>query len=84
MIVEVQDEQLRGLRMTPERLKVEAAVGLYAGEDVTLGQAASIAGVSQSEFLHELGRHGRCVHYDLEEFEADVRTLEKLGRIPRQ
>jgi predicted HTH domain antitoxin len=84
MTVEVKDEQLRGLRMTPERLKLEAAVGLYASEDVTLGQAAAIAGVSQSEFLHALGRHGICMHYDLPEFESDLQTLEKLGRIPRQ
>lgn len=84
MTVEVQDEKLRGLHLTPERLKLEAAVGLYAAEDVTLGQAAQIAGISQSEFLHELGRHGICVHYDVNEFESDLRTLENLGRIPRQ
>ncbi|HEY1663964.1 MAG TPA: UPF0175 family protein [Verrucomicrobiae bacterium] len=80
MIVEVQDEQLRGLNITPERLKLEAAVGLYAAEDVTLGQAAQIAGVSQTQFLQELGRHGICVHYDLAELEEDLQTLEKLRR----
>jgi predicted HTH domain antitoxin len=84
MTVEIQDEPLRGLRLTPERLKLEAAVGLYASEDATLGQAAAFAGVSQSEFLHALGHRGVCVHYDLEEFEADVRTLEKSGRIPQR
>jgi len=35
--------------------------------------------LSQSEFLHELGRRNVCVHYDVEEFEADLRTLEKLS-----
>lgn len=84
MTIEVRDEQLRGLSVTPDRLKLAAAVGLYAGEDITLGQAAEIAGVSQSQFLHELGRHGICVHYGVEEFEADLQTLEKLGRIPRR
>ena len=84
MTVEVQDELLRGLNVTPDRLKVEAAVGLYASEEATLGQAAQIAGLNQSQFLHELGRHGVCVHYDVQEFESDLRTLERLGRIPRQ
>jgi predicted HTH domain antitoxin len=84
MTVEIQDEVLRGLNVTPGRLKVEAAVGLYASEDVTLGQAAQIAGINQTEFLHELGRRGICIHYDVAEFESDLRTLEKLGRIPRQ
>jgi predicted HTH domain antitoxin len=78
MTVEVQDEQLRGLQVTPERFKLEAAVGLYAAEDLTLGQAAQIAGVSQTQFLHELGRHGICIHYDVAELEEDLQTLEKL------
>jgi predicted HTH domain antitoxin len=84
MTVEVQDELLHGLHISPERLRLEAAVGLYASEDVTLGQAARIAGVNQTQFLHELGRHGICVHYDVAEFESDLETLKKLDRIPRQ
>lgn len=79
MTVEVQDELLRGLRVSPERLRLETAIGFYASEDVTLGQAAAIAQVSQSEFLHALGRHGVCVHYDVAEFEQDLLTLEKLA-----
>lgn len=81
MTVEVQDELLRGLQISPERLRLEAAIGLYASGDFTLGQAASVAGVSQSEFLQALGRHGVGVNYDVAEFEEDLRTLEKLGRV---
>jgi len=80
MTIEVHDELLRGLEISPARLRLEAAIGLYASEDVTLGQAAAIGQVSQSEFLHALGRHGVCVHYDVAEFEQDLQTLEKLGR----
>lgn len=79
MTVEVQDELLRGLQVSPDRLRLEAAIGLYASEDVTLGQAAAIAQVSQSEFLQALGRHDVCVHYDVAEFEQDLQTLEKLN-----
>ena len=81
MTVEVQDELLRGLSVSPERLRLETAVGFYASADVTLGQAAAIAQMSQSEFLHALGRHGVCVHYDVAEFEQDLATLQKLGRV---
>ena len=83
MIVEVQDELLHGMKVSPQRLQLEAAIGLYASEEATLGQAAAIAGVSQSELLQELGRRRICVHYDVQEFESDLRTLERLGRIPR-
>jgi predicted HTH domain antitoxin len=81
MIVEVQDELLHGLQVSPERLRLEAAIGLYTSGDLTLGQASGVAQVSQSEFLHALGRHGVSVNYDVAEFEDDVRTLKKLGRL---
>ena len=80
MNVEVQDAQLQGLRVTPDRLRLEMAVGLYASDEVTLGQAAGIAGVSQTQFLHELGRRGICVHYGVPDFEHDLETLDKLGQ----
>ncbi len=55
-------------------------MGLYAAEDLTLGQAAQIAGINQTQFLHELGRRGICIHYDVAELEEDLKTLEKLRR----
>ena len=81
MIVEVQDEFLRGLKVSPERLRLEAAIGLYASGDLSLGQASSVAQVSQSEFLQALGRHGVNVNYDVPEFEEDLKTLAKLSRL---
>jgi len=78
--VEVQDDKLQGLTVTPERLRLEMAVGLYASEDVTLGQAADIAGISQTVFLRELGRRGVCIHYGVEDLEQDLKSLDALGR----
>ena len=84
MMVELKDECLRGLKVTPERIRLEAALGFYRSDEATLGQAATLAGMSQSAFLHELGRRGICIHYDVAEFEQDLQTLEQLGRLPRQ
>jgi predicted HTH domain antitoxin len=81
MTVEIKDELLRGLKISPERLRTEAAVGLYASGDLSLGQAAEAAQISQSEFLRLLGRHGINVNYDVEEFESDLLTLKKIGRL---
>ncbi|HET7626385.1 MAG TPA: UPF0175 family protein [Verrucomicrobiae bacterium] len=84
MTIEVRDELLRGLRVSPERLQLELAIGLYATEDATLGQAAAISGISQSELLHELGKRGISIHYDVAEFEQDLRTIESSGRVQRR
>ena len=61
--MEVRDEPLWGLNLTPGRLRLEMAAGLYASEALPLGQAAGIAGLSQPAFLRELGRRGICVRY---------------------
>lgn len=59
---EVQDDKLQGLTVTPDRLRREMAFGLYASEDITLGQAADIAGINQTLFLRALGQRGVCIH----------------------
>ena len=61
--------------------ELSRAIGLYTNGNLSLGQAAAIAQVSASEFLHTLGRHGICVNYDVAEFEEDLQTLEKLSRL---
>jgi predicted HTH domain antitoxin len=78
MNVEVQDDRLQGLVLTPDRLRLEMAAGLYASDAVTLGQASGIAGISQTAFLRELGRRGICMHYDQADYEEDLRTLDRL------
>ena len=79
MNVEIQDDKLRGLTITPDRLRLEMAVGLYASDEITLGQGADIAGINQTQFLRELGDRGICIHYGVEELEQDLETLKTLG-----
>ena len=59
-------------RFTPQDLKLHLALGLFIDHQVTLGQAAEIAGISQSDFLHELGRRRIGVHYDEADALADA------------
>lgn len=66
------------LELTPERVKLETATGLYASGAVTLGQAAELAGISQTQFLHELGKRNICVNYRLEDLQHDLRMIEVL------
>jgi predicted HTH domain antitoxin len=66
-------------RFTPEDLKLHLALGLFIDHRVTLGQAAEIAGISQSEFLHELGRRRIGVHYDEADAVADAAAAKRWG-----
>ena len=55
------------------------AVGLYVSEEVTLGEAARIAGLTQGEFLRELGKRGIPLRYGPEELAEDLATVDKLA-----
>jgi predicted HTH domain antitoxin len=55
------------------------AVGLFVAEEVTLGQAAEVAGLSQTKFLQELGRRRIPMHYGSDELAADLEAVDSLA-----
>ena len=59
-------------------VKKRLAVTLYADGSLTLGSAASLAGMSYYDFWQYLGKYGLSINYTLEEFHKDMKTLEKL------
>ena len=65
-------------RLSPRDAALHLAIGLFVTEEATLGQAAQVAGMSQGEFLRELGRRRIPMHYGSEELAADLRTVEAL------
>jgi predicted HTH domain antitoxin len=78
MVIEIQDEALRGLTLTEPQALLDLAVGLFTERRVTLGRAAEIARVTQLAFQQELSRREISVHYDLDDLLADVSTLAAL------
>jgi predicted HTH domain antitoxin len=68
--------------MQPSEAKLHLAIGAFAGEEVTLGQAAEIAGVSQTDFMRELSKRRIPLHYDRKEFAEDLQTIAKLNVMP--
>jgi predicted HTH domain antitoxin len=66
-------------RLTASDVVLHLAIGLYADDQATLGQAAEIAGLPQSEFLRELGRCRIPIHYGSDELAEDLLTVERLA-----
>ena len=64
--------------LPPERAALHLAIGLFTAEEVTLGQAAEVAGLSQGELIRELGRRRIPIHYGRDEFAEDLATLREL------
>lgn len=66
-------------RLSPQATALHLAIGLFVTEEATLGQAAQVAGLSQADFLRELGQRRISIHYGREELAADLATVESLA-----
>jgi predicted HTH domain antitoxin len=66
-------------KMQPQKAKLHLAMGALAAEEVTLGQAADIAGISQTEMMGELARRRISLHYDEADFAEDLKTIATLN-----
>ncbi len=66
-------------KMQPQKAKLHLAVGAFAAEEVTLGQATAIAGISQTEMMGELARRRILLHYDEADFAEDLKTISALN-----
>lgn len=80
MNIELPDNEIEALHLTPEKVRIELAVGLYAGRQVTLGRAAKIAGISYTAFMRETGRRGICLNYRVEDALHDLEMADELCR----
>lgn len=81
MSVVIPDEILYTARMTEAELKQEIAVMLFQREKLTLAQASQLAGMNRLQFQHLLASRQIPVHYDVAEFEADIKTLREMGKL---
>ena len=84
MTIELPDQEIASLRLTPAQVRLELSVGLYAGHQISLGRAARIAGVPYASFMHEIGRRGLCINYTVEDAEHDMRMAEQFSGRPTQ
>lgn len=78
MTIEVSEQDLGSLKLSPAEAKLDFAIGMYTGRHLSMGRAAKVAGISYPEFLHELGRRGISVNYSEADLDHDLNVLEKL------
>ena len=65
-------------KLSPRDAALHLAIGLFVTEESTLGQAAEVAGMTQTAFLKELGRRRIPIHYGMEELAEDLRVVESF------
>ena len=68
-----------GCRSDPKKVRLEIAVSLFDREQISVGVASRIAGLSISEMIDELGRRRiPVVRYSEEEFAEEMKYVRGL------
>jgi predicted HTH domain antitoxin len=77
----IPDYILHATRMSVQELSAEIAIMLFQKEKITLAQASRLADMKRLHFQHLLASRQIDIHYDVEDFEKDIKTLRRLGRL---
>jgi predicted HTH domain antitoxin len=80
MPVTITDDILVAAHLSESELRLELAVALFREERLTLAQASRLAGMDQLTLQAVLADREIPVHYGVEEFREDLRTLDALDR----
>lgn len=80
VLIEIPREVLHATRMTPEELRLELAIALFQQGKLSFGKAREMAGMNAWDFQQLLGSRGIPVHYGIEEYEEDLKTLKELSQ----
>jgi len=78
--VTISDEVLTAAHISEPELRRELAVTLFQQERLTLAQASRLAEMGQLAFQALLAERQIPIHYGVEEFREDFRTLQRTER----
>jgi predicted HTH domain antitoxin len=79
MSLVISDELLKAAKVSEDELMQEIVLLLFQQDKLTLGKASHLLGMSQMEFQKLLASRKICLHYDVEEFREDIKSLQARG-----
>ena len=79
MTLTIPSERLGNITLNEGDAVVDIAIGLYTREQVSLGRAAEIAGMTSPAFLVELSRRQIPINYNTDDLRSDLDALKKLA-----
>ncbi|GGN01200.1 hypothetical protein GCM10010967_39470 [Dyadobacter beijingensis] len=79
MLLELNDNVIKSTGLSEQELRIDLAVRPYEDGKITVGQGGTMTGLGHVKFQHELGKRKIASHFDVEDLEADLETLEKLA-----
>ena len=77
MSLVIPEDLLKASRMSESELMQEIVLMLFQQERLTLGRASRLLCLSPIELQRLLASRKICVHYDVEDFRYDLKSLQR-------
>ena len=81
MSIVISDEILYATHMTESEFLQEVAILLYEKNKLSLGKASKLARMDKIQFQLLLASRQIPINYDIEDFEADLQTLDQIDHL---
>ena len=82
MSLVISDEIVRASGLSEDELLLELVLLLFQQDKISLGKAAELLKMPQIRFQRLLADCHICVHYDVAEFQEDLKHLTARGCLP--
>jgi predicted HTH domain antitoxin len=79
--IDIPREILHAARISPAEVRRELAVLLFAQGRLSFGKARELAEMTHWQFQQLLASRAIPLHYDLDEYQQDLKTLRDAGRL---
>lgn len=77
MSMVISDDLIRASGLSENELFLEIVLMLFRRDKISLGKASELMGMHRMQFQKLLADRGICVHYDVAEFQEDLKTLQE-------
>ena len=75
MSLVLSDDIVKASGLSEHELVLEIVLMLFRQDKISLGKASELMGMHRMQFQQLLSERGICVHYDVAEFQDDLKTL---------
>lgn len=75
----ISDEVVKASGLSERELMLEIVIMLFQQDKISLGKGSELMGMHRMQFQKLLADRGICVHYDVAEFQEDLKTLQEMG-----
>jgi predicted HTH domain antitoxin len=77
MSLVISDDLVKASGLSESELFLEIVLMLFRQDKISLGKASELMGLHRMQFQKLLANRGICVHYDVAEFQDDLKTLQE-------